>query len=299
MKVGLVLQTDDDVDVGRRAARFSALRELAQRVEAAGFDSLWLYDHLLYRYAGKPSQGTWECWTILAALAAVTERVALGTLVSCTGYRNPALLAKMADTVDEISGGRLILGLGAGWHQPEYAAFGYPFDHRIDRFEEALQIIVPLLRAGHVDFAGRYYQAADCTLLPRGPRPQGPPILIGGQGPRLLDLTARYADSWNIGFTTPPETAIPRMQAACMEQGRDPATLELTLLRIVAFPAQVALPANFPPYLSGPAESLAAALSNIAALGIGHLMLECTPTTADTLRTVTDALHLFRQRSAD
>ncbi len=182
MKVGLVLQTDEDVDVGRRPAPFGVLRDLALQVEAAGFDSIWLYDHLLYRFEGRPSQGTWECWTILSALAAITERVELGTLVSCTGYRNPGLIAKMASTVDEISGGRLILGLGAGWHQPEYEAFGYPFDHRVDRFEEALRIIVPLLREGHVDFSGTYYRAPNCDLLPRGPRPQGPPLLIGGLG---------------------------------------------------------------------------------------------------------------------
>jgi alkanesulfonate monooxygenase SsuD/methylene tetrahydromethanopterin reductase-like flavin-dependent oxidoreductase (luciferase family) len=114
----------------------------------------------------------------------VTERVELAPLVTCTGYRNPALLAKIADTVDEISGGRLILALGAGWHEPEYRAFGFPYDHRVGRFEEALAIIVPLLREGRVDFQGQYYQVRDCVLEPRGPRAGGPPILIGAQRPR-------------------------------------------------------------------------------------------------------------------
>lgn len=295
MKVGLVLQTDEDVDVGRRPAPFGVLRDLALQVEAAGFDSIWLYDHLLYRFEGRPSQGTWECWTILSALAAITERVEVGTLVSCTGYRNPGLIAKMASTVDEISGGRLILGLGAGWHQPEYEAFGYPFDHRVDRFEEALRIIVPLLREGHVDFRGTYYHAVNCDLLPRGPRPQGPPVLIGGLGPRILRLTARFADSWNIGFHTPPEAIIPRMEAACAEMGRDPSTLEITLLRIVAYPELVPLPSDFPPYVTGTAEAIAAELGRYEQLGVGHVMLECTPTTPDTLQRLSAALERYRR----
>src|SRR5579885_1873705 len=222
MKVGLVLQTDEDVDVGRRPAPFGVLRDLALQVEAAGFDSIWLYDHLLYRFEGRPSQGTWECWTILSALAAITERVELGTLVSCTGYRNPGLIAKMASTVDEISGGRLILGLGAGWHQPEYEAFGYPFDHRVDRFEEALRIIVPLLREGHVDFQGQYYQVHNCVLRPRGPSRNGPPILIAGRRPRMLQLTARYADAWNTAWHMEPEVVKERYDGskeACTAAG--------------------------------------------------------------------------------
>ncbi len=130
--------------------------------EDVGFDSLGVPDLLLFRADDGTAQGVWEVWSLITALAAVTERVEIGTLVICTGFRNPALLAKMADTVDEISGGRLILGLGAGWNEPEYRAFGYPFDHRVSRFEEALQIVCPLLREGHVDFAGRFYQARDC-----------------------------------------------------------------------------------------------------------------------------------------
>ncbi len=114
-----------------------------------------------------------------------------------TKFRNPAILAKMAATLDAISGGRLILGLGAGWHAPEFEAFGIPFDHRVDRFEEALQIIVPLLHTGQVDFQGRYYRTPNCELRPRGPRASGPQILIGAAGPRMLRLAARYADAWN------------------------------------------------------------------------------------------------------
>src|SRR5207244_12084002 len=118
-------------------------------------------------------------WTRPAALAEATHRVEIGTLVTCNSFRNPAILAKMATTVDEISHGRLILGVGAGWNEPEYQAFGLPHDHRVDRFEEALQIIKPLLRDGQVDFKGRYYQAPDCEIVSRGRRSDGPPLMVG------------------------------------------------------------------------------------------------------------------------
>ena len=149
--------------------------------------------------------GEWECWSLLAALAAATRRVALGPLVACTSFRNPALLAKIADTVDEVSGGRLILGLGAGWNEREYDAFGYPFDHRVSRFEEALTIVHSLLRTGQVDFAGTYYTARECELRPRGPRPAGPPIMVAGTGERMLRLAARHADAWNVWLSNRPE----------------------------------------------------------------------------------------------
>src|SRR5215212_5972642 len=142
------------------AKRWHELRAFARRAETLGFDSLWVPDHLLWRDDGATgsTRGAWEAWSILAALAADTERIQLGALVLCTAFRNPALVAKMADTVEEISSGRLILGLGAGYHEPEFTAFGYPYDHRISRFEEALTIITTLLRQGEIDFTGAYYR---------------------------------------------------------------------------------------------------------------------------------------------
>jgi alkanesulfonate monooxygenase SsuD/methylene tetrahydromethanopterin reductase-like flavin-dependent oxidoreductase (luciferase family) len=177
------------------------------------------------------TRGIWEAWTILAALAEATHRLHLGPLVACTSFRNPAILAKMADTLDEVSGGRVVLGLGAGWHEPEYEAFGLPYDHRVGRFEEALAIIVPLLRTGRVDFSGQYYQARDCVLAPRGPRPDGLPILIGAQRPRMLALAARYADIYDADYhlaandVRGPFAALDR---ACAEAGRDPRTITRT-----------------------------------------------------------------------
>ena len=180
--------------------RWSDIRELARLGEEVGFDSLWVCDHLINHWPDGSSRGAWECWSDLAALAAVTERGELGTLVVCTAFREPSLLAKMADTIEEISGGRLILGIGAGWNEAEFRAFGYSFAHRVSRFEEALTIISGLLRDGHCDFQGEYYQVRDCELRPRGPRPEGPPILIGSNAPRMLGLLVRHGDAWNTWY---------------------------------------------------------------------------------------------------
>src|SRR5690348_13598032 len=179
MKIGVVMPIAGDSETGK-TPRYAEIRDLAREAEAVGLDSIWGFDHLLFRFPDQPTAGIWEVWTILSALADATQRVELGTLVMCVPFRNPALLAKMADTLDEVSDGRFILGLGAGWHEPEFDAFGAPFDHRASRLEEALKIIVPLLREGKVDFEGRFYQARDCVLLPRGRRPRGPKILVAG-----------------------------------------------------------------------------------------------------------------------
>lgn len=219
------------------ALRWKDIAAVAQRAEEAGFDSFWVPDHLLFRFEGQAAHAPWEGWSIISALAAATTRIGIGSLVVCTGFRNPGLLAKMADTVDEISGGRFTLGLGAGWHEPEYAAYGYPSDHRIDRFEEAVSVIRTLLRTGQIDHQGRYYELRDCELRPRGPRPGGPPILIGALAsrPRMLRLAATYADIWN-GWLVPARNYAdqgPALQtavdAACAQLGRDPESLERTV----------------------------------------------------------------------
>src|SRR5262249_18329693 len=238
VKIGLmVFLANDRAHNNKRS--YESIRAVVRQAEADGFDSIWLADHLLYRYPDTPARGIWECWTMLAALAEATERVEIGTLVLCNSFRNPAVLAKMATAADEVSHGRLILGVGAGWNEPEYQAFGLPFDHLAGRFEEALQIMKPLLREGRVDFAGQYYQARDCEDAPRGPRPEGPPLMVGSEGPRMLRLTAQYADLWNTGYMGKPETMaapLARIDAACREVGRDPATLGITALIGLWFP---------------------------------------------------------------
>ena len=271
------------------ALRWTDIRAMAERSEEVGFDSFWLPDHLVFKNEGQPVHGPWECWSLLSALAAVTSRVELGTLVVCTAFRNPTLLAKMADTLDEISGGRLILGLGAGWHEPEYSMFGYPYDHRVSRFEEAVTIIRTLLREGRVDFHGTYYEATDCELRPRGPRPAGPPILIGaiGSGPRMMRLTATHADLWN-GWLVPhgsqPSDVPPLRTAvdeACRTVGREPATLTRTVGVLVVPPGLSDRPVGGigdGKALSGSPAEIAAALRAFAAEGIAHVQL--MPTTS-------------------
>jgi probable F420-dependent oxidoreductase len=271
---------------------------MALRMEAAGLDSIWVYDHLLYRWPGKPTDGIWECFTILSALAAATQRVQIGTLVACTQFRNPALTAKMAAGLDEISGGRLILGIGAGWHKPEFDALGYPFDHRVSRFEEAVQIIAPLLREGRVDFQGTYYAARDCELLPRGPRPGGPPILIAGHGPRMLRITARYADSWNAAWYATPAAARPFIEAmrqACTETGRAAATLDLTVSVPVAFP-ELGGTSSRGSYLNGPPENIAEGLHAFEQLGAKHVMVEFAPYTVEALERFANGVRLYTTR---
>ena len=297
MKIGLVIFTANDrQDNSKRP--YDTIRAAARQAEADGFDSVWLPDHFLYRYPGKPTRGIWECWTMLAALAEATLRVEIGTLVLCNSFRNPAILAKMATTADEVSHGRLILGFGAGWNEPEYHAFGLPFEHRVDRFEEALQILKPLLREGHVDFEGRYYQARNCDIVPRGPRPEGPPLMVGSEGPRMLKLTAKYADLWNTGYMGKPETMaepLAKIKAACREVGRDPATIGVTALVGLWFPdLQPEKPSFLDDPLTGTAQEIATAMRGYAELGVRHIMFQCEPYSDETRRRLTEALRLYR-----
>lgn len=230
VKLGWVIDTQEGDHEGG-IVRWSEVQTMAREAEQGGLDSLWLADHFFYQPPDGERLGQWEAFTFLAALAAVTSRITLGTLVAATSFRNPALLAKMADSLDEISDGRFILGIGAGWHKPEYDAFGYPFDHLAARFEESLHILVPLLREGSVDFAGHYSSAKNAVLRPRGPSRHGPRLLIAARRPRMLRLVVRYADAWNTAWHTRPEVVAERwaeMRRVCEEVGRDPATLELT-----------------------------------------------------------------------
>lgn len=300
LKVGINLPTTEGALAGK-TARWADLFAFAERAEAIGFDSLWAPDHLLLAWQGQ-TRGIWECWSLLSALAAVTHRVELGSLVACTAFRSPALLAKMADTIDEISGGRLIVGLGAGWDGPENQAFDLKSDHRVDRFEEALQIIVPLLRTGQVDFAGKYYQARGCELRPRGPRPGGPPILIGAKGPRMLRLAATYADLWNAeGPVQRPEEISARQaagDAACAAVGRDPATLGRSASVVVNLSqaqgqgGQRSLPPGEQPEPVSP-EEIAERLRGYARGGLSHVQLWLTPNTIASLEWFAAVLDLL------
>jgi alkanesulfonate monooxygenase SsuD/methylene tetrahydromethanopterin reductase-like flavin-dependent oxidoreductase (luciferase family) len=220
---------------------FPELIRMAQAAEAVGFDSVWLGDHLLYDLAVGP-RGPWEVWTSLAALAASTERVLLGPLVASAGFHEPTMLAKQSATVDGISGGRLILGLGAGWNEREYRAFGFPYDRRVSRFEEAFTIIRTLLADGEIDFTGEFYRVENCVLHPRAARSGGPPLMVGSTRPRMLSITLPYVDSWNVWWSdygnTPAGFAElkTKVDQQVLEHGRAPGSVSATCAVMVQLP---------------------------------------------------------------
>jgi probable F420-dependent oxidoreductase len=274
-----------------RVVRWPEIADMARAAEDIGLDSLWVGDHLLYRDDRHAAAvGPWEAWTSLAGLAAVTTRIELGPLVAATGFHNPAMLAKQASTIDEVSGGRLTVGLGAGWNEVEFAAFGFQFDQRISRFEEAFTIIRTLLREGAIDFEGRFYQVRDCELQPRSSRPGGPPLLVGSNGERMLSISVPHVNAWNTWFSSygNDPAALAPLQAsvdrACRDAGRDPTTLERTAAVLVRFPDGAGRPGATDPPVQGSPEQMADALRGFAAAGIGHVQLVLDPITIGSIR---------------
>ena len=282
-KIGVYLPTYER-EMDGVTPSWGEILAMARRAEEIGLDSVWIADHLLIRRDDETT-GPWAAFPLLAALAASTTSIEIGPLVACALWWNPALLAKTADTIDEISGGRLILGLGAGSRPAEFSLFGYPDDRRVARFEEALQIIAPLLREGRVDFQGRFYDARDCELRPRGPRPNGPPLMVAGSGERMLRLAAQYADSWNTIYTLTGNSIErfaelnARVDAACEAVGRDPATLERTVSVYIQTAPYIPVTDWGTPPLSGTPEELAAALRAYANLGVSHIQIGLEPQT--------------------
>lgn len=220
-----------------RVVRWPEYREMVRVIEECGFDSMWLGDHLLYRGDGRPERGPWEAWTMLAALAAETERIEFGPLVACAGFHPPAVLAKMAATVDEISGGRFVLGLGAGWNRPEFDAFGIPFDRRAARFEEALAVIGPLVEGRRVTHHGTFHHVEDAVLSPAPSRPV--PLMIGSVGDRVLRAALPSATWWNTWFDWFGNSAEGfatlngRISRLCADVGRDQTTLKRSACLLV------------------------------------------------------------------
>lgn len=310
-KVGLMMpQTTGMRGPGTHPWR--EVRELARLAEDVGFDSIWVVDHFLYLLDGEEAaRGAWEGWSLLSALAACTRRAELGTLVLGMGFRNPALLAKMAETVDDISEGRLILGIGAGYHDFEYRAFGFATDHKFARFREGIEIVSTLLKKGAIDFDGKYYQARECELRPRGPRAEGPPILVGTIGPKTMRLMAKYADMWNAYYDdtkNQPSRVAPyreMVDEACRDTGRDPATLERSVTMLVAGPEVDPWWSRLPsgradaivPFTGGP-EALAEELLAYAREGISHVQISLDPTTPETIEGLAGVFeHLGRAAS--
>ena len=278
-----------------RLVAWSELRDMAQTAESVGFDSLWLGDHLLYRRPDG-NVGPWEVWTSLAGLAEATTRVEIGPLVASTSFHSPAMLAKLAATVDEISGGRLILGLGAGWNEPDYTAFGFPYDQRVGRFEEAFTIIRTLLREGHIDFEGKFYSHRDAELRPRGAvarHPNGPPLMVGSTSPRMLAITAPHVDMWNEWhdkFNNSPEQIAPltaQVDEAARTAGRDPKEIARTVTVFVHMTGGMGRRSSYaeptPPHDGTKPEEMAAILRRYAAAGMSHLQLVLDPITVESI----------------
>ena len=287
-----------------RAVPWPEMVAMARAAEQAGFDSIWLGDHLLYDLPDGEVHGPWEVWTALAALASVTERVELGPLVASTSFHAPAMLAKLAATVDAISGGRLILGLGAGWNQREYTAFGFPYDKRVSRFEEAFTIIRELVRTGRSDFRGVYYDVADCVLDPRPVRPGGPPLMLGSVSPRMMRIGLPHVDAWNVWWSDYGNNAEgfasvrTRVEDAIEQAGRAPGEVEATAAVLVQLPAGVGrlmgetyVGRTVPPVL---VSDLAEHLRAMTDAGAAHLQLVLDPITVESIGAAGAAVRQFR-----
>lgn len=308
-KFGIMLPQREGA-MGGETARGGDLLALAAMAEELGFDSVWLVDHFLWhvpelsRY-GEPVPrgeegvrfGFWECWAIASALAAATTHIEIGTLVVNTGYRNPALLARIADTVDELSDGRLILGLGAGAVLGEYEAFGYDYERRVGRFEEALQIIKPMLRGEEVTFEGEFYRTYRAELRPKAARAEGAPILIGllKGGPRMKRLVAQYADHWNCWLSHGDSSvhvyaeSRDEIAAACEKQGRDPATLVKNVAVSVCLPGEEQRFSAAAP-IRGTENEIAEKLGQYLDTDVDHVVISMQPNTRDALETLSRVL---------
>jgi alkanesulfonate monooxygenase SsuD/methylene tetrahydromethanopterin reductase-like flavin-dependent oxidoreductase (luciferase family) len=276
--------------------RYQQIREFALIADRGGLDSIWAADHLFHQPPGGPQRGVWENWTIMTALAEATERVEFGPLVMCAPFRNPGMIAWQANALDEVSGGRFVLGLGCGWHEPEFSAFGFEFERRVSLFSDSLEVIAPLLRTGRVDYDGKY-ASGHATLAPRGPRPGGPPLMIAAFGPRMMKLTARWADRYNTAWYGRPDDEfrgeIAKLRAACAEVGRDPADIEVSA-GLTLLDEATAATRQGGQFITGSAEDVAGALAAWRDEGVNEVMCRPEPATADMYRLVVRAAEIFR-----
>jgi alkanesulfonate monooxygenase SsuD/methylene tetrahydromethanopterin reductase-like flavin-dependent oxidoreductase (luciferase family) len=288
MKVGLQLPEVE------REVRWSELAAIVRAAEETGFDSLWVGDHLLYRGDGRRERGPWDCWTVLAAVAAVTDRVEIGPLVACTAFREPALLARAAAAVDEVSGGRLRVALGSGWNEAEFRAFGLSFDRRTSRFEEAFDIVRRLLAGERVSLDGTFNTLEDAVILP--PPARTAPLMVGGDGPRLLAATLPYVDWWNTWFDRFGNRADGfadlnrRIDEACERNGRDPADVRRSACLLVEVDGGAGERPARPDAPPVAADALADELAGLAQAGADEAILVLDPITEPALRSLRTAL---------
>jgi probable F420-dependent oxidoreductase len=273
--------------------------ELAQRVEHAGFDSIWVGDHLIYDLPDGATRGPHEAWTTMAAIAAVTERVEIGPLVASTAFHAPAMLAKLAATVDAISQGRLILGLGAGWNRREFDAYGFPYDRRVSRFAEALSIIERLLREGRTTFHGEFYDVDDCVLDPAPVRPGGPPIMLGSNSPRMLGIGLPVVDAWNIwwsiyGNSVDRFAEVKQQVDAATPEGRDVDATAVVLVTLPDGRGRVMGEEYDDEVATVTPDDLGDHVTSMAEAGATHLQLVLDPITAESIDTIGQVLRDLR-----
>jgi probable F420-dependent oxidoreductase len=270
---------------------------MARAAEASGFDSIWVGDHLLYRDEDRSERGPRDAWTLLAGLAAITQRVRLGPLVACTAFHPPGVLARMAATVDEVSAGRLVLGLGAGWNETEFRAFGLPFDQRASRFGEALEIVRRLLSGERVTLDGRFHRVQDAVILPRPSR--RPPLMIGSMGRRVLEMTLPHVEVWNTwydAFGNTPE-GFASLNASVSEVagrvGRAPDQIERSGCVLVQIGDEAdGRDVDVPP-LEGPAGRIAEGLRELAEAGADEAIVVATPITEGSIVALGEVLDLL------
>lgn len=276
---------------------YGEIRALAQHMEAAGLDTVWFADHLLGMNPADAGGSPWEVWSVLCALAEATTTIKLGTLVLCTAFRPPSVVARMADTLQEISAGRLVLGLGAGWYRPEFRAFGLPFDYRAGRFADSLRIICGMLRYGHGTYAGPFHSIHDAPVRDRPGRPV-PRILVAGRRPRMLRLTAELADSWNLAWYGRPEQDFVNTNAElsriCEGIGRDPSTLGRSVGVRIAYPGKVGDPDAKRTPLPGDALAIADALEAWQAEGVSEVICWVDGTDRSGMDLVAEAVGCFK-----
>ncbi len=281
------------------AIHWTEIRDQALRAEQIGFDTVWSPDELLGRTApGGPIFGFWDGIVVATALAAATTKIKIGTWVMSALHRNPGISAKAAETIDEISGGRFVLGLGAGHAGTGAHAFGLPEDHIYERFEEALQIIVPLLRTGNADLAGTYHVARDLDQLPRGPRPGGIPLVLAAHGARGYRHAARLADIWSCYASGEDHVAelvarIAPFEAACAEVGRDPGTIGRSAGVMVAPLATDSYNSVFGRTVTGPAERIADMFRSFRDAGFTQVEFMFEPQTMEALDAMAPVLNLL------
>lgn len=293
MSLGLMLPIGESSHFGP-TPRFTDMVEMATVARDVGFEAIWFADHFSFTDAETGEvRGVWEAWTMMAGVAAAVPDVQIGSLVACTGFRNPGIIAKMTEAIDEISGGKFILGIGAGWHEPEFEQFGFPFDHRVSRFEDAIRIIHPLLRDGKADYHGEFFQANDAVNLPRGPRETGAPILVGSSGDRMLRLVAEFADAWNtVWHSDPAKVAalMPKVDAALDAVGRPREALIRTAGGNFAMDGYMG---RRPNPVEGDAQAMATRLGEFRDLGLAHYVCGLDPCTPATIEAFGKVIEVF------